>query len=317
MTPRRTSLVLITLTLALVMAWGFSERRRILVRVTGSLLAESKLLEAEDQGPHARWVDDYYTVEELGDRTFAIGEPRYWQQNFSYLIVGSERALLFDAGPGVRDIRPIAESLTDLPITFVPSHLHFDHLGDGVDFSSVAVVDLPDLRERAENGRLTPTTAEHLGFAEGFAPPTLTVTEWIAPGSSISLGDRSILVLHTPGHTPDSITLVELSTALIFSGDFIYPGPLLVFLPGSAMGDYLEGAKTLLESAHGASRILSAHRMASRGLPELSLRDVEDLEGVLQAIYRGEQSGEGLYPVTYEINERISLIAEPRWLQRW
>ncbi len=116
----------------------------------------------------------------------------------------------------------------------------------------------------------------------------------VAPGSSISLGDRSILVPHTPGHTPDSITLVELSTALIFSGDFICPGPLLVFLPGSAMGDYLEGAKTLLESAQGASRILSAHRMASRGLPELSLRDVEDLEGVLEAIYRGEQSGEGL-----------------------
>jgi len=164
-------------------------------------------------------------------------------------------------------------------------------------------VDLPDLRERAENGRLPPTTAKHLGFAEGFAPPTLTVTEWIAPGSSISLGDRSILVPHTPGHTPDSITLFELSTALIFSGDFIYPGPLLVFLPGSAMGDYLEGAETLLESAHGASRILSAQRRASRGLPELSLRDVEDLEGVLEAIYRGEQSGEGRLENALSIRE--------------
>ena len=128
MTPRRTSLVLIMSPWRWSMAWGFSERRMVLLRVAGSLLVVSKIVEAENQGPHARWVDDYYTVEELGERSFAIGEPRYWQQNFSYLIVGSERALVFDAGPGVRDIRPIAESLTDLPITFVPSHLHLDHL---------------------------------------------------------------------------------------------------------------------------------------------------------------------------------------------
>ncbi|GAC1503872.1 MAG: hypothetical protein NVS1B6_11530 [Steroidobacteraceae bacterium] len=27
-----------------------------------------------------------------------IGEPRYHQQNYSYLIVGQQRAVLFDAG---------------------------------------------------------------------------------------------------------------------------------------------------------------------------------------------------------------------------
>ncbi len=35
-----------------------------------------------------RMVDDYFAVEDLGDGTFAIGEPRYYQQNYSYLIVG-------------------------------------------------------------------------------------------------------------------------------------------------------------------------------------------------------------------------------------
>jgi glyoxylase-like metal-dependent hydrolase (beta-lactamase superfamily II) len=50
-----------------------------------------------------RWFDDYYVVAELGDGAYAIGEPRYGQCNFSYLIVGSDRALLFDTGPGIRD----------------------------------------------------------------------------------------------------------------------------------------------------------------------------------------------------------------------
>jgi hydroxyacylglutathione hydrolase len=29
-------------------------------------------------------VDDYFAVEDLGEGTFAIGEPRYYQQNYSY-----------------------------------------------------------------------------------------------------------------------------------------------------------------------------------------------------------------------------------------
>jgi hypothetical protein len=46
-----------------------------------------------------RWFDDYFAVAELSEDAYAIGEPRYGQCNFSYLIVGSKRALLFDTGP--------------------------------------------------------------------------------------------------------------------------------------------------------------------------------------------------------------------------
>jgi hypothetical protein len=75
-----------------------------------------------------RWFDDYYVLAELGDGAYAIGEPRYGQCNFSYLIVGSERALLFDTGPGIRDITKVVKALTSLPTVALPSHLHFDQL---------------------------------------------------------------------------------------------------------------------------------------------------------------------------------------------
>lgn len=256
-------------------------------------------------------------MQALDARTFAIGEPRYAQQNFSYLIVGSERALLFDAGPGLRDIRAVAESLTDRPITFLPSHFHYDHVGNEITFDRVAVVDLPYLRERARDGRLRPTFAEHLGVAEGIEAPTLVVDEWLAPGASVSLGDRTLRVLHTPGHTEDSVSLLDLESGDLFSGDFIYPGPLFAFLPNSGMGDYLEGAETLLRTAPDGARVFGAHRTAPPGAPELVLEDVGELRDALHAIRDGSLAGTGVYPVVYRVNARIDLWAEPGWLQRW
>lgn len=101
-----------------------------------------------------RWFDDYFTVQAIDPQTFVIGEPRYHQQNFNYLIIGSERAALFDAGTGLRDIRPVVAALTGRPVTFVPSHFHFDHVGNEVTFERMAVADRPQLRARAEEGRL-------------------------------------------------------------------------------------------------------------------------------------------------------------------
>ena len=134
--------------LVLLAVW----QRHLLLVLALSLQGPPPLVDAVDEGPNVRWFDDYFTIEALDERSFAIGEPRYAQANYSYLLLGRERAVLFDAGPGVRDIRPVAESLTALPITFVPSHFHYDHVGNRIPFDDVAVVDLPYLRERAPDG---------------------------------------------------------------------------------------------------------------------------------------------------------------------
>jgi glyoxylase-like metal-dependent hydrolase (beta-lactamase superfamily II) len=129
----------------------------VVMSLAFSLGGQPELLPAEDEGDQVRWHDDYYTIEQLDSRTIAIGEPRYYQQNISYLILGEDRAILFDAGAGSRKIRPVAEGLTNLPITFVPSHFHYDHVGDGLPFDRIAVVDLPHIRSRAREDQLTLT----------------------------------------------------------------------------------------------------------------------------------------------------------------
>lgn len=275
------------------------------------------LLEAQDEGPNVRWADDYFTVQAIDGSTFAIGEPRYAEQCFSYLIVGSDRAVLFDAGPGYFDIRSIAEGLTDKPITFVPSHFHFDHTGNSVTFENVAVVDLPYLRNRAPDNKLSLTRHEHLGFAEGMESITLEVDEWLAPGGIISLGDRALKVLYTPGHTEDSISLLDEEGKMLFTGDFIYPGLLFAFLPNSSMADYVQGADRVLAEVPVDFSIWGAHRLGPPGAPELVLQDVKDLRAALDAIKAGDLESEGVFPVTYRINDRIDMLAEPSYLQDW
>lgn len=280
--------------------------------------APPALLDAQvELSPGSYWYDDYFLVEPIDSRTFAIGEPRYAQQNYSYLILGDVSAILFDAGPGVRDIRPVTAALTDLPITFVPSHFHFDHIGNTVTFETVAVPDLPYLRARAINNALALSWQEHLGSAEGIVAPTLEVDEWLALDSVLELGDRSLRVIYTPGHTEDSISLLDLESGAVFSGDFLYPGNLYAFLPTSNMGSYLQGAQTLLERIGTGTPIYGAHRGPEPVIPRLGIDDVRDLQEVLVEIRDRQAVGQGTYPVSYPINERLNILTEPRFLQSW
>ncbi len=311
----RTLFIAIVL-LAGLSAIGVHQRHNILLSVLGSG-EPPPLLEKQDEGSGVDWVDDYFIIDALDERTFAIGEPRYHQQVFSYLILGTDRAILFDAGPGYYDVKAVAESLTDLPITFIPSHFHFDHTGNEITFENIAVVDLPYLRERARNNRLPLTQEEHLGSFEGVSNIVLNVDEWIAPGSEINLGDRTLRVLLTPGHTEESISLFDAQSRMLFSGDFIYPGPLFAFLPNSSLPDYVQGAEALLSEDMTDVTIYGAHRVTPPGTPKQSVADVKDLHSALIGIRDGDLKGAGLYPVIYPINEDMQLWAEPKWLQDW
>ena len=313
---RLKTIVLITATLLVLASIIVNQRANLLIySMTSSELPE--LLTPKDEEEEVVWFDDYYTIHKIDERTFAIGEPRYYQLNFNYLILGDTRAIIFDAGTGQRDIRKVVENITDLPITFIPSHLHYDHIGNEVIFEKTALVDLPHLRKRATDDKLSLTRFEHLGEVEGYSLPELKISEWLTPNETIDLGNRLLLVLYTPGHTNDSISLFDQEASYLFSGDFLYPGQLYGFLPNSNMGDYLQGTQTIATVSENRLRVFGAHRDDSLGVPELSLKTVTRLQDALNAIQSGTLKSNGVYPVTYKVNDRVELLSEPKWLQDW
>lgn len=264
-------------------------------------------------------VDDYFAVEDLGQGTFAIGEPRYYQQNYSYLIVGKARAVLFDSGSGTRDISAVIGRLTKLPVTVIVSHLHFDHLGGIIPFEHVAMIDLPETRADVSGSFFRPKRYEYMGLIDGLAAPSIRVGEWLEPGAIIDLGGRSLKVLSTPGHTPSSVALFDAQNRRLFIGDFIYPTTLYAFLPGASLSAYQATAKMLLDKLPADAVLWTAHCCRKNGgvsAPWLSMRDLSDLDVALTAVRAGEGHAKGFYPRVFPVNEEMTLATGFPWNNR-
>lgn len=266
-----------------------------------------------------RMVDDYFVVQELGNRTYAIGEPRYWQENYSYLIVGETRALLFDAGSGTRNIRKVVETITSLPVTVMVSHLHYDHLG-GIDpFDGITLIDLPETRADVHDGRLTPSRYEYSGLLEGRSQPSPKVSGWAKPGDTIDLGGRALTVMWTPGHTQSSMALFDAEQHRLFIGDFVYPGPLYAFLPGASLSTYARVTERLLRTLPTDTKLLTAHCCRKDQLPEapwLDMQNLKDLAATLEHIKDGTARSTGFYPRIYPIDEQMTLATGFPWNNR-
>jgi glyoxylase-like metal-dependent hydrolase (beta-lactamase superfamily II) len=266
-----------------------------------------------------RMVDDYFAVEDLGGQTYAIGEPRYYQRNYAYLIVGRTRALLFDSGSGTRDIRPVVASLTTLPVTVMVSHLHYDHIGGIAPFQSVAMIDLPQTRADVRGGWFQPTRYQYLGLIDRLSAPKTRVTEWVAAGSVIDLGGRSLRVISTPGHTPTSAALFDAANHRLFIGDFIYPTTLYAFLPGASLSAYRQTARRLINTLPADTVLWAAHCCrAGEGVsaPWLTMSDVADLERALGGVASGRLRSTGFYPRIYPVNAQMTLATGFAWNNR-
>ncbi len=261
-------------------------------------------------------VDDYWAVERLNAGTFAIGEPRYYQRNYSYLILGTKRALLFDAGSGTRDILPIVKRLTSLPVTVMPSHLHYDHMGGITRFNAIALIDLPATRADVHYGQFIPTRYEFVGLIDDLVLPGFQVSQWIHPGNWIDLGGRRLQVLSTPGHTPTSAALFDPGYTQFFAGDFIYPGQLYAQLPGASRSAYRSTTNALLASLPHETTIWSAHCCRpGEGIraPYLGVGDLIALQLALDRFSAGHLPARGFYPRKFGVNERLEFFTGFPW----
>jgi glyoxylase-like metal-dependent hydrolase (beta-lactamase superfamily II) len=222
-------------------------------------------------------------------------------------LEGRKRALLIDAGATARDIRPVLARLTRLPVTVIPTHLHFDHVNGLKHFTSVALADLPQTRTRERNGLVS--LSRHQFMASD--PPSFRVTEWIRPGGEIDLGGRRVRVLWTPGHTSTSVSIYAPADKLLFTGDLIYPTTLYAFMPDSSLSAYQATANRLLAALPADTRIYAAHCCRNDAPPQapwLTMQDLKDVRNAVAAIRSGKVPGRGLLIRRFRVNKHMTML---------
>jgi glyoxylase-like metal-dependent hydrolase (beta-lactamase superfamily II) len=214
-------------------------------------------------------ADPWFEVYRIRPGVFAIYEPHQSEEVISYLILGDKKALLFDTGMGISNIRKVVEGLTPLPVSVVNSHTHNDHVGDNWRFRDVYGMDTDFTRENARGSKADAQAELAPGeicgdLPPGFDPKTyvtrpFNITHWLRGGEKIDLGGRVIEVISTPGHTPDSISLWDAANGLLFTGDMYYAGPIYLFRPETNLDAYEASIQKM--ASLPAKLLLPAHNV--------------------------------------------------------
>ncbi|MEZ5292749.1 MAG: MBL fold metallo-hydrolase [Vicinamibacterales bacterium] len=261
----------------------------------------------------------WFEVYRVAPGTTALYEPGHWQEAISYLIEGRDRAILFDTGLGIGDIKAVVDQLTSLPVLVVNSHEHFDHIGGDRQFDEVAVADSSAALARLARGTGSlagEITAETVwkplppGFDRTtYRTPPIHPTRRLRDGERLDLGGRTLEVLLTPGHTPGSLSLLDRERRLLFTGDTLYPAELYAYAPEADMADYQRSAARLGALASAVDVVCPGHNEA-RVPVSLLVRFAR----AFAAIGRGEVQPTPERPgvVRYESDGIVVLAREPK-----
>ncbi|XP_048839131.1 metallo-beta-lactamase domain-containing protein 2 [Brienomyrus brachyistius] len=209
---------------------------------------------------------EWYAHKSLGHGVFWIQERFYESGNRAniWLLRGSHQDVVIDTGLGLRSLPDYLiatgllgeESERKNPLLAIGTHVHFDHSGGLHQFQQVGV-HAAEVDALASGDNFE--TVTWLSDSEIARDPTpgwrarqykvkaVQPTHILQEGDVINLGDRQLTVLHMPGHSRGSICLHDRENKLLFSGDVVYNGAMIDWLPYSRVTDYVSSCERLLQ----------------------------------------------------------------------
>ncbi|MFC3325300.1 MBL fold metallo-hydrolase [Mesorhizobium cantuariense] len=206
-------------------------------------------------------ASDWFSYEAVGRGITRIWEPHvhpYFRSNI-FRVRGHDVDLVIDAGMGLVPLGPVLNLPSTKPVLAVATHIHVDHVGGLSEFETraghrheaalfAAMADEHTLahlfRAQPEAVARSPTRAWSPQSVQVRPAPLARILD---EGDSIETGDRSLRVLHLPGHSPGSIGLLDERSGDFFAGDAIYRGRLIDDLPGSDVQAYRKTMQRLLQ----------------------------------------------------------------------
>lgn len=163
-------------------------------------------------------------IKKINDQIFIIDQHMVR----CFVIVGEKEALVIDTGAQPIDFLYYVKQITTKPIKLCLTHSDIDHITNLQQFDQVYLHkdELPILKVDKEMEFIT-----------------------IESGFQFDLGNIILEVIHTPGHTPGSISLLDRKNKILFSGDTVSYGPVYMFGINRDLHLYLKTLKMLEKMA--------------------------------------------------------------------
>ncbi len=215
-----------------------------------------------------------------------IGSGHLMASESLYLVEGTDKAVLIDAGTKIADLDKIVASITKKPVMLVATHVHPDHTGSAINY-------FPELYLNA---------ADTVNIPQ-MMPNYKGKVKFLKDGEVIDLGGRQLEVVFTPAHTPGSTTFIDKEAGYGFSGDSFGSGNLLLTMDFSTLKATCEKMSAIM-TKDGIKYMYPGHFFGKN----LETKDRVDNEaalskGVLSGQLKGQENPQGMLGLNLVINQ--------------
>src|SRR5216683_1531692 len=190
-------------------------------------------------------------------------------QTNCYILQSNSAALVIDPGDEPERILRFLSDIAVKPSQIIATHTHFDHVL-GVDTIRTKLK-IPFLIHRDDLSMLESMQSRVRQFMGFEVPPPPRVDGYLKDGESLRLGDETIRVLHTPGHSPGSISLA--GDGYVLTGDALFNQSIgRTDLPGGDLNTLVHsirdrlfklGDETLVYPGHGPETTIGDEKLAN------------------------------------------------------
>lgn len=189
-------------------------------------------------------------------------------QTNCYVLSHDSKCIVFDPGSeGEQLVEWLNENKLE-PLAILLTHAHFDHIGAVGSLKQTFNIPIY-LHEKEEQWLGDPT----LNGSSRFEMGTITAPEadiLLDEEKELTVGPFTFQLLHTPGHSPGSISYYFAEGGALFAGDTLFMGSIgRTDLPGGSHQQLLDSIHGKLMSLPEETIVLPGHGPATSIISEM------------------------------------------------